>query len=369
MATATRTDRAGQYLLDSLRKYLVYVPEQCVGMRRCPLIVFLHGAGRNAYSVMDWMRPVADRYGMIVLAGTSPSGEWTYLNADSSDKAEERQNAKNIDAAMKQVLRKFAIDPNKIALAGFSNGGPFASLLGGYNLDVFNRVVLMSGTIVPTVAGAAGVEPRNKAAEYFVVAGLEESGDEFLVTRIVQRDGHFVKHLIGLRPHANQTEEYDFVGHWLQESWATPNPADRRAPIVVANPLPVLTTEALTQMTTFWTSFMKEPDSIRTAARRAHLREVVVPVGNELPSVLFVNIASLAAIYPSVAADLKDAGLTSEQQDAYRVALLGAIVTGSVGRVAGTIDTTSVLGRNIAFMKAHKNEFKSLAATEIWNTP
>jgi hypothetical protein len=55
-------------------------------------------------------------------------------------------------------------------------------------------------------------------------------------------------------------------------------------PQVVADPLPILTTEALAHMTAFWTRFQQEPESIKTTARRAHLREASVPVGEERPS-------------------------------------------------------------------------------------
>ena len=80
-----------------------------------------------------------------------------------------------------------------------------------------------------------------------------------------------------------QAEDYAVWGRWLQESWALPDRAARPAPTVVVQPyedLPQLTPEVLRQMTTFWTSFQQEPESIRTTARRAHVREVVVPGGS-----------------------------------------------------------------------------------------
>jgi hypothetical protein len=230
---------------------------------------------------------------------------------------------------------------------------------------------------------------------------------------------------------------------------------------VVADPLPVLTTTAITQMTTFWTRFMQEPESIRTTARRAHLREVAVPLGEgeEQVSVVMVDMVALAAQSPSVAADLQTAGFTAQQHDAYRVALTSARLTmeitvdiatqltaeavqltdavalqkvgltvqqqeayrialqnvksqskpnekstvmatryGSFERLADSAvwaryatDTTwygmplvantelvqwmiasgqgSVLGKNIVFLDAHKDELEPLEATGMWSTP
>jgi hypothetical protein len=358
MATGTHTDQAGQYPLDSLKYYTVYVPKQCVGTRRCPLIVFMPGAGYGADQVMIWQRPVADKYGMIILSPTES-------RAFSSTEEQLR-----LDAALKQALQKFAIDPDKIVMTGRCATGPIALFWGGANLDVFSRIVDISGG---GWADTSDVDPRHKKSEYLYDGGIREARYDFVNAQAHRRAGFHVKQILSIRDHDHQAEDYDFVGRLLQESWAKPNPAARHTPIVVADPVPVLTTDALTQMTAFWTSFMKEPDSIRTTARIAHLREVVVPVGKEQPSVLMVDIAALAAQYPSVAADLKAAGLTAQQHDAYRVALIGFITFQQVNAeqplLLGSAEPTSVLGRNIRFIKAHPDEFNALEATKIWLTP
>jgi hypothetical protein len=362
MATGTRTNRAGQYPLDSLNHYMVYVPKQCVGTKRCPLIVFLPGAGYGASQVMVWQRPVADKYGMIILSpiGDNPNGivDNTY-------------NRPRADTAMKQILRQFAIDPDKIALVGRCAGGPPAIAWGGANLDVFSRIVAISGS---GWIDTTDMDLRyKKKTEYLIDGGiLDFQKGIFVDVKRLRQTGFYVKHILSIRNHNHQAEDYDFVGHLLQESWAKPNPRDRHAPTVVADPVPVLTTDALAQMTAFWTSFMKEPDSIRTTARMAHLREVLIPVAEEQPSAPMVDIAALAAKYPSVASDLKAAGLTAQQHDAYRVALIGLITFQQVNseqRHLLSVEAGSVLWQNIRFIKMHPDEFKALEATNIWMTP
>jgi len=170
--------------------------------------------------------------------------------------------------------------------------------------------------------------------------------------------------------------------HWLHQSWAGPLP-----PRAIADSLPVLTTEALTAMTTFWTHFMQEADSIRTIARQSHQREILVPIGPEQLSVRMVDMPGMAAKYPSVAAGLEAAGLTARQHDAYRAALISASVATQAGNLvwtrtgvtlAGTLEgvtstlgisAMSTLGKNVAFMWAHKDAFKALGATGMWTTP
>jgi hypothetical protein len=289
----------------------------------------------------DWLRPVADKYGMILLATT-------------------KYRTRIIDAALKETLQRFAIDPDKIAIIGRCASGEDGMRFGIDNLDVFSRIASISGGI-PT----DGIDPKNKTAEFLLDRSFHEVGDNFVAAQALRRDGHPVKVVLGLRGHEHQMEDYDFVGHWLQESWAKPNPASRHTPTVIADPVPTLTTKMLTQMTTFWTSFSQEPGSIRVTARRAHLREVIVPVGQERPSVWITDMSALAAKYPSVAADLKKAGLTAKQHDAYRVALISAQVSKMAGSYAGIVDTASVLAKNVEFFNAHPDEFKTLETAGI----
>lgn len=348
MATGTR-NVPGLHPLDSLPKgSFVYVPQQCAGTR----LVFLPGFPQE---IRDWLSPVADKYGMILLVPAYGPAEW------ASD-----TNRTVVDVALKQTLRKFAIEPDKIAIVGRCASGSGADFLGNNNLDVFSRIVFISGSGLPL---PERMDHRNKTTEFFVGAGYEESESEFEVVRELRRLGHSVKHVVNLRGHEHQAEDYDFMGRWLIESWATPDPSARSAPAVVADPLPVLTSEAVRQLTTAWTSFMREPDLIRMAGRRAHLREVLVPVGAERPSVWMTDMPALAAAYPSVAAALEQAGLTAQQHDAYRVALISARVAQSVGERAGPIEGTSTLAKNLAFLKSHSDELVPLDATGMWSTP
>lgn len=350
MATGTQTERAGKFPLDSLNQGLVYVPQSCVGTRRCPLILFFHPMGVDL--IMKWMGPVADKYGMIVLA---PSSEAEF------------------DTTLKDVLRKFAIDPNKIAIVGRCSTGMVPINYGDNNPDVFNRIATFTADV-----GNPPMKSPNRTTEYFLSDGILDGGHNLLGAQMLRERGYPVKHVSNLRAHTHQEEDYDFLGHWLQESWATPDPSARPAPFSPPEP-PVLTTEALTRMIAFWTRFAQEPDSIRTIGRRAYVREVTIYLGNSLNyglSTLMVDMTALAAKYPSVAAALKASGLTAEQHDAYRVALVGARLVQSPGRpfrdFYAKIYTPqgSVHAMNVEFMNAHLDEFQALEALGgMWYTP
>lgn len=387
MATGTTNPASGDYPLDSLPGYLVYVPPACAGAHRCPLVVFLHWGSVDALEVLKWQRPVANKYGMIVLAprGVVPTGM-----PPAFDPEYERVNRTNLDNALKQVLHTFAIDPDKIALAGHCNSGGDAMIWGGDNLAIFSRVLLFSTNL--TIAGLDAPQSTDVRyqTQFYMDDGFEQNPWFFLYASGVRAKGFYVKHMIQAREHASGAENFDVAGHWLQESWRIPNPAERPQPVVIA--LPVLSDTSLAKLTTFWTEFQRLPDSIRTVARQIHQREIVVPVGDASPSTSLADMPALAKQYPAVAALFVAAKLTPAQHDAYRIALMSALAlrnfptdfsapmpNGDLAQqqeqkrafVAAHVTVTpmSVQGRNLAFVNQRHDEMRALAATKIWMTP
>jgi hypothetical protein len=300
---------------------------------------------------MNFMPAVADKYGMIVLAPA---------------------NANYMDTALKQVLHNFAIDPDKIAVVGISNGGGYALGHGSDNPDIFSRVGGMSPS---SGLSSTLTDPRHsRNQQFFLSTGILET-DWFTIpfssgAEEARKAGYPVKQALIMRTHGYDAGECDLFGRWLQESWAKPDPATRKTPpTFAADSIPLLTLDALTKMTIFWTGFMQEPDSISQIAREEHRKEIIVPIGQDRGSLLMMDTRALAAKYPSVAADLKKAGLTAQQAEAYRVALITARATKQGVGQAGIVDSTSVIGRNMAFRHAHPDELKALAKTGMWLNP
>jgi len=364
-ATATRTAQAGEFSLDSLPDYLVYVPQKCVGSQRCPLVVQFAWQTRPPKEMIDLWRPVAEKYGIIVLAPKQVVEPGFFFTTEP--------NRSNLDIALTQVLGKYAVDPDKIA--AISREIRDVVIL-GTNSNVFSRVIMGGGDYPnePFRPQKKGVQLLADLSMWFL------RKDAFLVAQELRQAGYHMDVALTFRwINDFQVEDVEFNTRWLLASWATPDPAARPAPAVVADPLPLLTSEAAAQMTIFWTSFKQKPDSIKNAARLAHLHEVVVPVGKEQPQPLLwmTDMAALAAQYPSVAEDLKKAGLTAQQHDAYRVAIVSALATRVLANdpdftgPAGVLEANSVLAKNVVFYEEHREEFKRLFDHEkgMWNTP
>lgn len=155
---------------------------------------------------------------------------------------------------------------------------------------------------------------------------------------------------------------------------AAPLPATAAVPPlalhVATDSVPVLTADALTKMTNFWAAFMKESPAIRDTARKQHQKPLTIPsdaatTGRATIQMQgVVDMIGMANKYPTVASDLKNSGLTAQQWDQYRAALLSAYLTSKLAK--STPATTSVVGQNVAFLAAHPKEFAALQATGMW---
>lgn len=124
--------------LDGKRDGFVYVPASYQSNKPMPLMVMLHGAGGDAEGALRIVQKVADSLGVIVLAPESRSSTWDVIVSRFG------VDIAFIDAALKQVFTRYAIDPNSIAVGGFSDGASYALSVGITNGDLFTHVVAFS---------------------------------------------------------------------------------------------------------------------------------------------------------------------------------------------------------------------------------
>jgi phospholipase/carboxylesterase len=123
---------------DGKREGLLYVPASYRGDKKIRLVVMLHGAGGDAEGALNILLKVAEPLEMIVLAIESRSSTWDILMGRyGSDIA-------FIDRALAQTFNRYAIDPSKVAIAGFSDGASYALSVGLTNGDLFTHVIAFS---------------------------------------------------------------------------------------------------------------------------------------------------------------------------------------------------------------------------------
>lgn len=130
--------------LDGERDGFLYVPEGYRPEHPAPLVLMLHGAGGDAEGTLNIMRNLADSFEMILLAVDSRRQTWdVIINQFGPDIA-------FIDRALKQTFSRYAIDPSRLAIAGFSDGASYALSVGITNGNLFTHVLAFSpGFIAP----------------------------------------------------------------------------------------------------------------------------------------------------------------------------------------------------------------------------
>jgi phospholipase/carboxylesterase len=125
------------------RDALVHVPPGLATDRAAPLVVVLHGAGGDAETGLALLRGPADERGLLLLAPASRASTWDAVGGRFGP------DAVLVDRALTTVFAAVRVDPERIAISGFSDGASYALGLGLANGTLFRRVVAFSPGFVP----------------------------------------------------------------------------------------------------------------------------------------------------------------------------------------------------------------------------
>jgi phospholipase/carboxylesterase len=127
---------------------VVHAPASVKRDVAAPLVVFLHGARRSVDFFVEAHRAGAEAAGVIVLAPYSKIGTW-----DAIRSGEFADDVAIIDAALAWTFRRWTIDPARIVMSGFSDGGTYALAIGRANGDLFSKIVAYApGFAIPVTA-------------------------------------------------------------------------------------------------------------------------------------------------------------------------------------------------------------------------
>jgi len=124
---------------DGDRDGLRFVPRSYHPETAMPMLVMLHGAGNSARGVATYTFPLAEEFGVIVVAPDSrDEATWDVLLHGFGPDIE------FIGRAMSETRGRYNIDPKKIWLAGHSDGASYALSLGLGTGDTFGYVAAFS---------------------------------------------------------------------------------------------------------------------------------------------------------------------------------------------------------------------------------
>ncbi|MBW3559213.1 MAG: phospholipase [Proteobacteria bacterium] len=120
------------------RDGLLYVPLKYHPARPAPVVVLLHGAGGDARGTLPILRAEADLRGAIVLVPESAASTWDVIAGQYGP------DVAFIDRALESLFERYAVNPERIAVAGFSDGASYALSLGLANGDLFRDILAFS---------------------------------------------------------------------------------------------------------------------------------------------------------------------------------------------------------------------------------
>jgi predicted esterase len=130
--------------LDRHRDGVLYLPSGYRPDRPAPLVVLLHGAGGSAKPALAPFRPFADDAGLILLAIDSRRQTWDVIQGGYGPDVE------FLDRALDLTFAACAVDPDRVAIQGFSDGASYALSVGVGNGDLFTHIIAFSpGFLAP----------------------------------------------------------------------------------------------------------------------------------------------------------------------------------------------------------------------------
>jgi phospholipase/carboxylesterase len=139
--------------LGKKRDGLVFVPPSYDPRKPAPLLVTLHGASGTARQMIDeFLLKAAETRGFLILSPDSRGRTWDVILGDYGP------DVAFLDAALGRILSAYAVDGERIAISGFSDGASYALSIGIINGALFSDILAFSpGFAVPSEAHG---EPR-----------------------------------------------------------------------------------------------------------------------------------------------------------------------------------------------------------------
>ncbi len=171
----------------------LYIPRNIKSSGAMPLLVWLHGGGGNASDV-EYMFPLVEEFGVVILTLDSRHNTWDGIDSPFGP------DVQFIDASLRHVFERVAIDPRRVALGGLSDGAAYSLALGRSNGDLFTHLIAVAPGHLEPPAPPTG-KPR-----IFVAHGTRDNvynvaGSRNFIVPHLKRAGYDVTYLEFDGPH------------------------------------------------------------------------------------------------------------------------------------------------------------------------
>jgi len=160
----TKPGPRGLWTLDlgAKQRALLYVPPTVATNKPAPLVIVFHGRHGSAEVGLGVLRDAADASGFLLLAPEAVGDSWDVIATGAFG-----PDIANLDRALSQVFGRYSVDPQKLAAAGFSDGGSYALSVALTNGGLFSHAMAYS-------PGMLRVKSPDGAPLVFVSHGIND---------------------------------------------------------------------------------------------------------------------------------------------------------------------------------------------------
>jgi poly(3-hydroxybutyrate) depolymerase len=122
------------------RTYYLYVPENRAPASPAPLLIALHGSGRNGLSQVEQWKGLADREGFILVGPDALNPRGWQLQPDGP---------LFLSELIERLQAAYPINPRRVYLFGHSAGAEFTLLMGLIESEYFAALAIHAGALLP----------------------------------------------------------------------------------------------------------------------------------------------------------------------------------------------------------------------------
>jgi phospholipase/carboxylesterase len=167
---------------DTPRDAVLYVPQSYQPSVPAPFVLMLDGENSVASVSLSLFQPYADANGLVLLAVESALTTWDIVAGDAYG-----PDVAFINGALAAAFNEVNVDPARVTVEGFSDGGSYALAVGLTNGALFSRVVAFSPKYL------APYTPNGPKPKFFVSDGINDpiiditDGGDFINSTLVGR--------------------------------------------------------------------------------------------------------------------------------------------------------------------------------------
>lgn len=137
-ASAQQVQKEITNLGGKARAYYLFVPDKLTKDPPAPLLVLLHGSGRNGFSLVDKWKDLAKKEGIILVGPDALNSQGWSSPIDGPDFLRD---------LITELQTKYPIDPHRMYLFGHSAGASFALYMALYESEYFAATAIHAGAL------------------------------------------------------------------------------------------------------------------------------------------------------------------------------------------------------------------------------